>query len=143
MLQFFTKQDEARIIEAIQNAEQNTSGEVRVHLEKKMTEDVLIEAQKVFTKLGMHETADHNGVLIFIAPEHRKFAIIGDEGINQLVGEDFWKEERDLMQEHFKQGAYTDGICKAIEQVGEKLKAHFPYQTDDKNELSDDISYSE
>lgn len=143
MLKFFTEPDEARIIQAIQDAERNTSGEIRVHLEKTLEESVLIEAQRVFTKLGMQDTAARNAVLIFIAPEHRKFAIIGDEGINQLVGEDFWKEERDLIQQHFRQGAYADGVCKAIEQVGEKLKAHFPYQSDDKNELSDEISYSD
>ncbi|MFN7119672.1 MAG: TPM domain-containing protein [Saprospiraceae bacterium] len=143
MLTFFSKDDEARIVQAIQDAEHNTSGEIRVHLEKKLEEDVLVEAQRVFTKLGMHQTAERNGVLIFIAPQHRKFAIIGDEGINQLVGEDFWAAERDIIQQHFRQGAYAEGICKAIEQVGEKLKAHFPYQTDDTNELSDEISYSD
>ena len=143
MLQFFTKPDEARIIQAIQNAERNTSGEIRVHLEKTLEKDVLTEAQKVFAKLKMHQTAARNGVLIFIAPQHRQFAIIGDEGINQLVGDNFWQAERDLMQAHFQEGAHTDGICNAIEQVGEKLKAHFPYQTDDVNELPDEISYSE
>ncbi len=143
MLKFFTKQDEERIIKAIQDAEHNTSGEIRVHLEKKLEADVLLEAQQVFTKLGMHQTAERNGVLIFIAPAHRKFAIVGDEGINQLVGEDFWASERDIMQQHFRSGAYAEGICKAIEQVGEKLKAHFPYHSDDTNELSDEISYSD
>ncbi len=142
MVEFFTKPDEARIIAAIGEAERNTSGEIRVHLEKTLEADAVEEATRTFEQLGMHQTAARNGVLIFIAPEHRKFAIIGDEGINQIVGEDFWKEERDLMQEHFRQGAFADGICLAIAQVGEKLKAHFPFQTDDTNELSDEISYS-
>jgi uncharacterized membrane protein len=142
MLDFFTKPDEERIIQAIRAAERNTSGEIRVHLEKTLEEDVLIEAQRAFTKLGMHETAARNAVLIFIAPEHRKFAIIGDEGINQVVGEDFWKEERDLMQRHFRRNEYTEGTCQAIAQVGDKLKTYFPYQDDDRNELPDEISYA-
>lgn len=143
MLKFFTKEDEERIIEAIRAAERNTSGEIRVHLEKKLEADVLQEAQQTFAKLGMHKTEARNGVLIFLAPEHRKFAILGDEGINKIVGDNFWQEERDLLQQHFRQGAYADGICLAIAQVGEKLKAHFPYQQDDTNELSDEISYSD
>lgn len=143
MLNFFTKDDEARIIGAIQDAEHNTSGEIRVHLEKKLEADVLNEAQQTFAKLGMHKTAARNGVLIFIAPEHRQLAIVGDEGINKIVGADFWAAERDLLQQHFKQGAYVDGLCQAIAQVGEKLKTHFPYQTDDINELPDEISYSD
>jgi len=143
MLKFFTKEDEERIIQAIQAAERNTSGEIRVHLEKKLGSDVLKEAQQTFAKLGMHKTEARNGVLIFLAPEHRQFAILGDEGINKIVGDNFWQEERDLLQQHFRQGAYADGICLAIAQVGEKLKAHFPYQQDDTNELSDEISYSD
>lgn len=143
MLTFFTKEDEEQIIQAIQNAEQNTSGEIRIHLEKKLAGDVIEEARNTFAKLEMHLTAARNGVLIFIAPEQRKFAIIGDDGIDQVVGEDFWKEERDLIQQHFRQGAFTAGICLAIKQVGEKLKAHFPFQHDDTNELPDEISYSD
>ena len=142
MFEFFSKEDEKRIIESIRAAEQNTSGEIRVHLEKKLDKDVLTEARQTFAKLRMHKTRARNGVLIFIAPEHHQFAIIGDQGIHEIVGEHFWQEERDIMQTHFQKGAFADGICKAIEQVGEKLKAHFPYQTDDENELPDEISYS-
>ncbi len=142
MLAFFNKDEEKRIITAIQEAERNTSGEIRVHLEKTLEKDAVTEAQQTFAKLGMHKTEARNGVLIFIAPEHHQFAIVGDKGIHEKVGENFWQEERDLMQEHFKKGAFADGICLAIAQVGEKLKVHFPYQSDDENELPDEISYS-
>lgn len=143
MISFFTKEDETRIIQAIQDAERNTSGEIRVHLEKTLEDSVLQEATRTFAKLEMHQTAARNGVLIFIAPAHRKFAIVGDEGINEVVGGDFWKEERNLLQHYFRKGAFTDGICLAIAQVGEKLKAYFPFQEDDTNELPDEISYSD
>ncbi len=143
MLAFFNKEEEQKIITAIQEAERNTSGEIRVHLEKKLEQDVVTEARQTFAKLEMHKTQARNGVLIFIAPNHHQFAIIGDEGIHQIVGDDFWQSERDIMQHHFRQGAFAEGICEAVSQVGEKLKAHFPFQSDDENELTDDISYSD
>lgn len=142
MIRFFQPEEEDLIIDAIQEAELNTSGEIRVHLEDNLKTEVLKAAEKTFLKLGMHKTEARNGVLIFIAPEQRKFAILGDKGINEKVPEDFWAEERDIMLAHFKTGAYADGICAAVQQVGAKLKAFFPYQSDDKNELPDDISYS-
>ncbi len=142
MLRFFPKEDESKIIEAIRQAEQNTSGEIRVHLEDNFKGDALPEAVKVFQRLGMHKTEARNGVLIFIAPEHRQFAIVGDRGINEKVPPNFWQEERDLMREHFKKGEYTQGVCAVIKQIGQKLKDYFPYQSDDENELPDDISYN-
>lgn len=142
MIRFFQPEEEDRIIDAIQEAELNTSGEIRVHLEDNLKGDVLQAAQKTFLKLEMHKTEARNGVLIFIAPEQRKFAILGDKGINEKVPEDFWSEERDIMLAHFKSGNYADGVCAAIQQAGAKLKTFFPYQSDDENELPDDISYS-
>lgn len=141
MIKFFQPEEEEKIINAIQAAEKNTSGEIRVHLEDNPKKPAMEEAVRVFRKLKMHKTQARNGVLIFIAPEQKQFAIIGDKGINEIVPENFWQEERDVMLAHFKKGAFTEGICKAIEQVGEKLKSHFPYQSDDVNELPDDISY--
>ncbi|HMO38262.1 MAG TPA: TPM domain-containing protein [Saprospiraceae bacterium] len=141
MMAFFTAAEEARIVAAIQAAERNTSGEIRVHIEKRLEKDVLTEAQRTFAKLGMHRTQARNGVLIFIAPEHHQFAIIGDQGIHQQVGEHFWQAERDLIATYFRQGDFAGGICAAVEQVGEKLKAFFPFQSDDTNELPDEISY--
>mgnify|MGYP006272754749 FL=1 len=143
MFQFFNKEDEERIIAAIRAAEQNTSGEIRVHLEKDANGDVVKEARRTFAHLKMHKTKARNGVLIFLVLERKEFAIIGDKGINDVVGENFWQAERDIMQAHFRQGDFAGGICKAIEQVGEKLKAHFPYQSDDENELPDETSYSD
>ncbi|MCB0579592.1 MAG: TPM domain-containing protein [Phaeodactylibacter sp.] len=142
MLKFFTPEQEEQIIAAIRSAERNTSGEIRVHLEDNPKRDIMEEAKRVFFRLGMDKTEARNGVLIILAPERKAFAILGDEGINKVVPENFWQEERDIMQECFRRGAFAEGICKAIEQVGEKLKAYFPYQQDDTNELPDDISYS-
>ncbi|KGE89616.1 TPM domain-containing protein [Phaeodactylibacter xiamenensis] len=142
MIRFFQPEEEDRIIDAIQEAELSTSGEIRVHLEDNLKGDVLQAAQKTFLKLEMHKTEARNGVLIFIAPEQRKLAILGDKGINEKVPKDFWSEERDIMLAHFKSGNYADGVCAAVQQVGAKLKAFFPYQSDDENELPDDISYS-
>jgi len=142
MIRFFQPEEEDRIIDAIQEAELSTSGEIRVHLEDNLKGDVLQAAQKTFLKLEMHKTEARNGVLIFIAPEQRKLAILGDKGINERVPKDFWSEERDIMLAHFKSGNYADGVCAAVQQVGAKLKAFFPYQSDDENELPDDISYS-
>lgn len=143
MIRLFSTEEESRIIEAIRDAEQQTSGEVRLHVEKNLRGDVLKEAILTFQKLGMHRTAQRNGVLIFMAPERREFAIIGDEGIDAVVGSGFWDAERDLMLQHFRNGEMCAGVCAAIACVGEKLKAHFPFAQDDTNELSDDISYGE
>ncbi|HQU60703.1 MAG: TPM domain-containing protein [Phaeodactylibacter sp.] len=142
MIKFFKPEEEERIIEAIRKAELNTSGEVRVHLEANCKGEIVREAVRTFRRLGMHKTKARNAVLIFLAPERREFAIIGDKGINEQLPENFWQEERDLMLEHFRQGAFAKGVCEAIGQVGEKLKVFFPYQQDDTNELPDDISYS-
>lgn len=141
MIKFFNPEEEKAIIAAIQEAELNTSGEIRVHLEEKIKGSVLDETVRVFKKLEMDKTKARNGVLILLAPNDRQFAIIGDEGIDAVVPEDFWNEEKNLMQEHFKRGAFCDGICIAIKQIGEKLKENFPYQQDDENELPDEISY--
>lgn len=143
MIEFFKPEEEKRVIEAIRAAERNTSGEVRVHLESKCKRAVMKEAIRTFRRLNMHKTKERNGVLLFIAPERKEFAIIGDKGINQLVPENFWDEEKKLLQEHFRKGAFADGICKAITEVGIKLKEHFPYREDDINELPDEISYGQ
>lgn len=141
MIHFFSKEEEESIISAIRKAELNTSGEIRVHLEDKLKGPVMDLAVRVFKRLGMHKTKARNGVLILIAPNDRQFAIIGDKGIDGVVPENFWDEEKSLMQEHFKRGAFCEGVCTVISQVGEKLKSNFPYQDDDKNELPDEISY--
>lgn len=142
MIKFFNKEEEERIIQAIRKAELNTSGEIRVHIEADAEGDILDIAAKTFHRLGMHETKARNGVMIFLAPERKEFAIIGDQGINDVVSENFWDTERDLMQGQFRMGQFCEGICLAIQQVGAKLKQFFPYQSDDENELPDEISYN-
>ncbi len=141
--EFLGKENEKLIMEAIARAEGNTSGEIRVHLEDKCSEDVLDRAAWLFTKLKMHETKDRNGVLIYLSVNDHKFAIIGDAGINKVVPEDFWNEIKELMLARFKAGEFTNGLIKGIELSGQQLKQYFPTQADDVNELSDEISYGE
>ncbi len=140
---FFTKEEKEKVVKAIQNAENKTSGEIRLHLEKSSKKDPFERALELFEKIDMHKTDQRNGVLIYLATGDRKFTILGDEGINNVVPENFWKDIVTEMSEHFKQGDFSEGICIGIKRIGEKLKAYFPYQTDDVNELSDDISISD
>ena len=137
---FFSKSDKARIVEAIRDAEKQTSGEIRVHLESTCKTDTLERAVKVFEKLKMHETQLHNGTLIYLAVKDKKFAIFGDKGINETVPENFWQDVRDCMRGGFNQGKFAEGLIAGIGMVGQKLKEFFPYQDDDINELTDDLS---
>jgi len=144
MANFLSKEEEKTIISAIKQAEMNTSGEVRVHIEPTCkAEDAISRAKKVFAELGMHETDSKNGVIIYIATKDHKIAIWGDEGIHNKVGQAFWEEEINLMKKYFQANDYESGLRDAILMVGQKLKEFFPYQKDDVNELSDDISYGE
>ena len=138
---YFTEEDKLQITNAIRVAETNTSGEIRVHIEKHCKEDVLDRAAFIFEKLKMHKTALRNGVLFYVAIEDHKFAILGDVGINQKVPDDFWEEIKSDVFEKFKDGKYAEGLAEGIIKAGEQLKAHFPYQEDDVNELSDEISF--
>jgi uncharacterized membrane protein len=137
---FLTAAQEQTIIEAIKIAEKNTSGEIRVHIEKETNKPPLEKALEVFYSLEMDKTEQRNGVLIYIAVESKQFAILGDEGINAKVPKNFWDLEKELMLSHFKIAEYTKGIELAILNVGEKLKEFFPYKSNDTNELSDEIS---
>lgn len=141
MIDFFSKEEEARIISTIEEVENRTSGEVRVHLARDAGKDVLEEAKRTFVKLGMDQTRERNGVLFFLVPKAHKFAILGDEGINRRVPENFWQDVRDLAQTQFRQGHFAEGICRALERIGEKLAAFFPPRHDDDNELPDAVSY--
>lgn len=138
--EFLTPEQELTLIEAIKIAEKDTSGEIRIHIEKSTEEPPLDRALEVFRFLNMDATELRNGVLFYIAVESKKFAIIGDEGINNLVPDNFWDEEKELVLSYFKKGDFTTGLELAILEVGKKLKEYFPYQSDDKNELSDEIS---
>lgn len=138
---FFSRKEKKQILEAVREAEENTSGEIRVHLEHKAHGPVYGHAQKVFRRIGMTQTAQRNGVLIFLATGNKKFAVLGDVGINEKVPEGFWNDVAMIMQEHFKENKFAEGISEAVRRIGEKLKTYFPYQANDKNELSDNISY--
>ena len=138
---FFTKEEQARIREAIMEAEKETSGEIRVHIESGVRGKVLDRAAWIFRKIGMHATEQRNGVLFYLALKNREFAIIGDKGINSKVPDDFWDKTKDLLQEHFRKGKFTDGLVEGILLAGKQLKQQFPYQKGDVNELPDDISF--
>jgi len=140
---FLSESDQQQIIDAIKSAELNTSGEVRLHIENWCKNDALDKAVKVFYKLEMEKTELRNGVLFFVAVSDQKFAIIGDKGINQKVPDTFWDEIKSDMAVAFQKGQYANGLSAGILKAGEQLKAHFPYQSDDINELPDEISYGE
>jgi uncharacterized membrane protein len=137
---FLTKEEEQEIIAAIRIAEKNTSGEIRVHIEAKADKDHSERALEVFHLLKMNNTKDENAVLIYVAVKDKKFVIYGDKGINKVVPKDFWNTTKDVMQNHFKNGNFKQGIVDGILKAGEELQAHFPWQIDDENELSNEIS---
>ena len=137
---FLTASEEQEIINAIRAAEKDTSGEIRVHLEKTSEKDALARAKEVFYFLKMDETKQQNGVLFYVAVDDQKFSILGDKGINDAVSDDFWISIKDTIVQHFSTGNYAIGLQLGIEETGKKLKEFFPFQSDDSNELSDEIS---
>lgn len=140
---FFTKEQQAHIHDAISEAEEATSGEIRVHIETNLQGDVLDRAAWIFRKIGMHKTADHNSVLFYLATDVRKFAVIGDWGINAKVPSDFWDKVKELLEKHFSEGKFTEGLAKGILMAGLQLKEYFPHQKNDINELPNDISFDD
>ena len=140
---YFSEENKLQISNAIRVAETNTSGEIRVHIEKHCKDDVLDRAAYIFDKLEMQKTKLRNGVLFYLAVEDKKFAILGDAGINEKVPEDFWEEIKNEAIKKFKENRFADGLADGIIKAGEQLKVHFPYQDDDINELSDEISFND
>lgn len=140
---FFTDIQKKSIQYAIENAEENTSGEIRIHIENNCKSNPVDRAFELFGKLKMHETKLRNGVLIYLAIRDKKFAIVGDKGINEIVKQDFWDEVKELMQLEFQKGEFTVGLCQVIEITGKKLKQYFPYEKNDTNELTNDISFED
>ena len=144
---FLTADEQAQLRDAIHAAEQRTSGEIRLHLERDVPKggavqgDPYLRAREVFAKLDMHKTAERNGVLVYLATRSRKFAVLGDEQLHQRVGEAFWNDIRDLMAGHFREERFVEGMSGGIALIGERLRDHFPHRDDDVNELPDDISY--
>jgi uncharacterized membrane protein len=137
----FTNEEKDLIKKAIINAELDSSGEIRVHIENYCKEDVLDHAAYIFEKLGMAKTEQRNGILFYLAVKDHKFAVIGDVGINAVVEETFWEELRNLMATYFQRGEFSEGLAKGIAKTGQKLKKYFPYHRNDINELSDEISF--
>ena len=140
-INILNREEDRRVVEAIKQAELNTSGEIKVHIENLCRGDVEKRSLVVFNKLKLNETQLRNGVLIYLAVRDHKFAILGDEGINNVVEDNFWNDVKDLMLSHFREGRFADGLVQGIKRCGEKLKTYFPYQSDDVNEIPDEISY--
>lgn len=139
----FTPEQKAALIAAIQQAEKDTSGEIRIHFENHTKKNVLDRASEVFAELKMHKTALRNGVLIYVALEDHKLAILGDAGINAKVPDHFWDDIKNKMVEKFKSGQICEGVSEAVIAAGHQLKAYFPCQADDVNELSDELSFKD
>ena len=140
---YFSEEEKQQIVEDIRGDEMNTSGEIRVHVEKFCKNSVLDRAAYVFKTLDMHKTGLRNGVLFYIAVEDRKFAVLGDTGINQKVPENFWEDIKEEMSVCFNEGKISKGLSTGIQKAGEQLKQFFPWQQDDVNELPDEISYED
>jgi uncharacterized membrane protein len=137
--EFLSKLEHDRIVQAIRAAESHSSGEIRVYIQRgKLSGDPLIAAQKKFQRLGMHRTANRNGVLVFVAPRVRKFAVVGDKAIHERCGDDLWQRLIRRMQIHFRDENFTDALVEAIAEVGHALAAHFPKRSTS-NELPDDV----
>ncbi len=137
---FLTKQEEQEIVEAIQIAEKETSGEIRIHIEKRTSIAHFDRALEVFHELKMDETELKNGVLIYLAVKDKQFVICGDKGINDVVEKTFWDSTKEVMASHFKNGNFKQGLIDGITKAGEQLQKHFPFHEDDTNELSNEIS---
>lgn len=137
---FLSAEEEQEVIKAIRIAEENTSGEIRVHIEKTSKADAFNRAMEVFHCLKMDNTKQQNGVLIYVAVEDRNFVIYGDKGINDVVPDNFWDSTKNIMQTYFKSGNFKDGLVEGITKAGKELAKHFPWEHHDSNELSNEIS---
>jgi uncharacterized membrane protein len=139
--ELLTETDRKRVAEAVAAAERRTSGEIRVHIEDHIEEDVLVHAAYVFEELGMQHTRDRNGVLVYVCVADRLVAVLGDKGINERVPPDFWNSTVAILKLHFAAGRYADGLCEAVRTVGEKLANDFPLRNDDTDELTNEVSF--
>lgn len=137
---FLSAEEEKDIVEAIRESENNTSGEIRVHIENCANKDCFKRAEEVFYFLNMHNTKDKNGVLFYVAADDRKFVVIGDKGIDKVVPDDFWNSIKNRVTGEFAKGNHLDGLVLGIIEAGQKLQQYFPYHKDDINELPDEIS---
>jgi uncharacterized membrane protein len=139
MASYFSKFDSERIVAAIAAAERGSSGEIRVHVTRRVPENLEERAARRFQLLGMTKTAERNGVLIYIAPRARQFRILGDAAIHEKCGAEFWTEVASAMEASFRKGEFTEGVVRGVERVGEVLGRHFPRKSGDRNELTNTI----
>ena len=137
---FLTANEEQEIVQAILEAEKNTSGEIRVHIESTTKIDHFSRAQQVFHFLKMDNTKDENGVLLYVAVDDKKFVIYGDKGIDRAVPKGFWESTKEIISTQFKNGNFKEGIIAGVLKAGEELQTHFPWNHNDINELSNEIS---
>jgi len=140
---FFTDEEKKLLEQSIREAELNTSGEIRIHVEISFKGEVLDRAATVFSRLGMHKTSLRNGVLFYLAIINKQFAVLGDAGINKAVSDNFWNDIKIIMDSCFQQGDFAGGLAKGVALAGEQLKRYFPYQQDDSNELPNEISFED
>ncbi len=138
---FFTPEQQAAIRDAIVKAEHETTGEIRLHIERNCDGDPFQRAVAVFHRLHMNKTKYHNAVLFYLAVNHKKLAVVGDESIHAIASDEFWQTIKDHIVAKFKDGKYTEGLCEGIAMTGEKLKSHFPHTIDKNYELPDEISF--
>jgi len=138
---FLGPDDESRVLQAIRLAETGTTGEIRVCLASQPIQDVQARARQAFERLGMHQTRDRNGVLLYIAPACRSLAILGDDAIHARCGDAFWHHIADDLSAEFARNAVVPGLVRAITELGEVLARHFPRQPGDTNELPDSIAH--
>lgn len=144
---FLRPEEKAAVLLAIRAAEQGSSAEIRLHLERDVpgkapiAGDPYARARALFAAMGMHATQERNGVLFYLATRSRRFAVLGDEALHAQVGEAFWQEVAALMAAHFAEDRFGEGLAAGIARVGERLAAHFPHRADDVNELPDQISF--
>jgi len=139
---FFSKKEDERIVQAIDKAERETSGEIRVHLERKFRGDTMAHAKEIFERLGMTNTKDRNGVLILLGIKTKRFVILGDKGIHERLSQAFWDQTVQVMSRYFKEDRFADGLIETIALIGDHLNRNFPYRRDAVDELPDEISYS-
>ena len=138
---FLSEAEKKAIVNAIEEAEKNTSGEILVHIESKTEKPPLERAKEVFLSLNLHKTKLQNAVLFYLSVENQKFAILGDVGIDKVVPDDFWEEAKQLMLNHLSNNKVEQALVAGIRKVGKQLQEYFPHQEDDTNELSDTISF--
>jgi len=136
-------EQEKKVVMAIQKAELNTSGEIRIHIETSCTSDIYSKCIDTFSKLNMYKTQQRNGVLIYVAFQSKSFAVYGDRGINEVVKNNFWESTKNTIQAHFQKGNYQEGLIEGVTEIGKQLKQFFPVSDNDINELSDTISRTE